>query len=590
MKPVRAWATWLGANLVYVAFHPWLADGASPARSVAIMLAWLILPAWGWPMPAGTTRAGPWAWLATLVVRSTTWTIAVLVVTRIPGVTPGQVAAWNILWLVTNAGFASAWRRRRATPLPLLARSQVLPAAVAFLGAGALYSAGAARIVPPQVDHDLEAQATGYGLITRLEPLLLTDRHTTYYFAHPPLLHLYVAGSFLLHGALPALEPYDAASRRARDAMAGRPIEAVLGDTITLPSRSGSWVTAAFDDSTYQLTALEGGSPVRESVERVELARIYGTYQRQPRQLETRAPSILLAALTVTLLALHAGHIARRPWLGVLVAATYATSPEVVVRSSYGGYFAIGAFFSVLMLLAFEHWRGRPGRRAAALPIGIGALAALSDHKLVILPLAMALVLFATHSPGGHGWAIAARLRRAAAHPVVAGFLLGTALYWAFGLAIAPGAFLEDHVRSHLVDRVTHTNPLGYGGYATPLGVWMELVRHTGYLLVPVALLLLARDLWRPPGGPHPGRPARELWLVWLAIGAVAFTVIDWRMTKHLMPLLIPLHLALVPSRRAPAWRVILPVATMVVLLAWNAWTLGAIWDDFASFRVTPAW
>ncbi len=68
-----------------------------------------------------------------------------------------------------------------------------------------------------QVDQDLEVLATGFGLLTRFEPLLLTDRHGVYFFAHPPLLHFYVAGSFLFQGSLDELETYDEASRRVRD-------------------------------------------------------------------------------------------------------------------------------------------------------------------------------------------------------------------------------------------------------------------------------------------------------------------------------------------------------------------------------------
>jgi hypothetical protein len=105
-----------------------------------------------------------------------------------------------------------------------MTRAEFVVGSALFLGAGLLYFVAATRIVPPQVDHDLEVQATGYGLVTRFEPLLLTDRDTIYYFAHPPLLHLWVGGSFLLQGELESLRFYDDVSQRARAARGDRPL------------------------------------------------------------------------------------------------------------------------------------------------------------------------------------------------------------------------------------------------------------------------------------------------------------------------------------------------------------------------------
>ena len=161
------------------------------------------------------------------------------------------------------------------------------------------------------------------------------------------------------------------------------------------------------------------------------------------------------------------------------------------MRSSYGGYFAIGAFMAILMLLAVERWPEWTGWKQAALPVTVGALAALSDHKLVLLPASIALwmVLVAWQSRSA---TFVSAVQRAATQPVVVGFLLGTAAYWAYGLAIAPQAFWTDHVRSHLVDRITHENPLGYGGYATPMGLWLEFIRHTAFVVLPAALAFLS--------------------------------------------------------------------------------------------------
>jgi hypothetical protein len=61
-------------------------------------------------------------------------------------------------------------------------------------------------------------------------------------------------------------------------------------------------------------------------------------------------------------------------------------------------------------------------------------------------------------------------------------------------------------------------------------------------------------------------------------------------MTKHLMPILLPLHLALTPDRNAPTWRVAIPVAALLLVLSYNAWEVWGLAQDFSGFRVTPDW
>jgi hypothetical protein len=172
-------------------------------------------------------------------------------------------------------------------------------------------------------------------------------------------------------------------------------------------------------------------------------------------------------------------------------------------------------------------------------------------------------------------------------HPALIGFAAGLLLFWIWGLLIAPAAFIQDHVLDHFVSRITHVNPLGYAGYATPAGLWMEFIAHTAYVLVPAALALLIHDLWV---GRTDDASSRGVWLTWILLSGIAFTVIDWRMTKHLIPLTIPIVLAVTPARRAPLWRLSAAGVVLVVALVLNVSMLAALVRDFASFVVTPAW
>ncbi|UPT74412.1 MAG: hypothetical protein M0D55_01290 [Elusimicrobiota bacterium] len=389
-------------------------------------------------------------------------------------------------------------------PRALLPRRETALAGLFLFAASyALYFQGATRHVPALDDQDYEAQGTGWGLLTSLSPELKTDRGTPYYFAHPPLVHFYVAASFAGWNRL------DKLARYAKD----------------------------------------------ETVEA-----LYAEFRRDPELLPTRAANVFLAALTVALLGAWAARLSGKTWLGVLVAAAYGSNPEVFVRSSYGGYFAGDAFALLSLMLASS-------RADFALA---GAFAALANHKLVFLPLALA------------AW----RLReKREIHPALLGFMAGTALFWAWGLAIDARVFWIDHVRSHLLDRIAHDNPLGYGGYPDPAELWLQLSRHTGYLLLPLGAWALADGLRRGKE-----RALLAPWAAWMLMTALAFTVIDWRQTKHLMPLLLPLFLA--PARWASFGRDQLraTAAIMLALLAWNARAVAALCRDFAGFNVTPGW
>ena len=78
--------------------------------------------------------------------------------------------------------------------------------------------------------------------------------------------------------------------------------------------------------------------------------------------------------------------------------------------------------------------------------------------------------------------------------------------------------------------------------------------------------------------------------VVWMALTAVAFSAVDWRQTKHLMPLMLPLCLA--PAHWAATGRVarLVVAVALAALLLWNLCALGGLAADFAVFRVTPAW
>jgi hypothetical protein len=583
---LETWFLVAAVNVFFALFHPCLGVLASLpaiARSLVVNATLFLVPAAGWERLAGPPTRMLGMRLARVMGISTVAFFGLLGVVRVLGMELTHTLSWNVLWVIADIGCVTMLTRRcRVRRRSLLVRERIA-GGLTFVLAYAFFFWGATRVVPPQEDHDLEVLATGYGLLTRFEPLMLTDRHDVYFFAHPPLLHFLVGGSFLLHGSLDELGHYDAASQRARALRNGQSFSAPSG-VVRLANDKNTYRVDGIEGSNYQLVSAMTGAVTSVPVEKVELAGIYERYNSFPHLLQARTPNVFLGATTVALLALWGARISGRWWMGLVGAVAYATSPEVFVRSAYGGYFAIGAFSSVVILLAWERWIRWPAWSRAPLPVLTSTFAAVADHKLVFLPATLGLVTLVRTWSGGTSecW-----LRRV---PVAAvGFALGTFLFWCWGFSVAPRSFVEDHFHNHLMDRVVHLNPLGYGGYPATGALWREFSAHTGYLLVPVSTLMLVVDLFRRRRG-TPYKPSTGVWLTYVALMSGAFTLIDWRMTKHLVPLMVPLCLGLMPDRGAPRWRLAVPLMAGLVVAIVNVWFLAGLVQDFKAFTVTPAW
>ncbi|HXV63968.1 MAG TPA: PA14 domain-containing protein [Vicinamibacteria bacterium] len=563
-------------NVPFVLFHP---DRAlvelGLLRSLAVNLVLFLAP--GLPVAvAFFGRRANGLWLPWGLTFSLSLFVAIVSLFFLAGVPLTSGTAWNATWILTNVGLvAVTLSRRLGSWSPRFDRRTWTLAGSSFLGSYLLFFFGAERVVPPQSDHDFEVQGTGYGLLTRLEPFLLTDRETFYYFAHPLLLHIYVAGSFLYFDEMDHLAYYDAASRRALAAERGEPFEppATLGDRRIVEVL----------DSDYVVDPPLTNGRDRIPVTSLEMRMIYQHYADAPHTLATRSPNVFLAAVTVSLLVLWVSRIAPT-WVALLAGMAYATSPEVTVRSSYGGYFAISNFLVLLTLLSLEKFIRRPERYSYATCFLTACLAALANHKLILLPMAVGL------------WQVVrtpklwrSNVLRASLNPVVLGFGFGTAVYWAYGMAIDFDAFWLEHVRTHLMDRLVHHNPLGYTGYPGPVALWIELWKHTAYLLLPIGILALVLGTWEAIERGETDS-LMGLFLFWTVITAAVFTSVDWRMTKHLMPLMLPLHLAPILWAGSRIGRLRLVGLLFSVIVVWNWTAFHGLIVDFHAFRVTPEW
>jgi hypothetical protein len=469
--------------------------------------------------------------------------------------------------LVPLAAGAFALGKARGGGIPRVSRGAAYAALAAFL----LAAWAGTCVVPPLEDQDMEVQGTAYGIVHELRPICLTNRSTLHFFAHPPLLHVWNAATLTLSGELDDVRAsYDAAvqERASLPDEARRPsfarAFAALRDPGERPDRSLRWARS-----------------------------VYPGFLAHPALVGTRAPNFALAALLAALTFAALRRIGAPPADAALLTAAQTTLPEIFVRSAYGGYFAISAvtFLVAAWLAASGEARGK---------LASGMLAMLANQKSVVIGAA----------------STAAGLRRAM--PLLLGLAVGAALFAAWGLSIAPEEFVADHLRDHGFARVAisggaHDAPRHPGAptYPSRAGLWLEFARHSGILwTLAVATACgagLARTVRRRRGGEAAGAAeasgAREspgveegdrllrVALAWTLIGAVLFTWIDWRQTKHLAKLVPAMSLLLGGLAAAAPRPARLALRGAIVLsLVWNAVMIVRLAGDFGSIAPSPMW
>jgi hypothetical protein len=392
----------------------------------------------------------------------------------------------------------------------------------------------AAVVVPPLEDQDMEMQATAHALATRQVPMTLTNRSTAYYFAHPPLVHFWQAGTFALSGRLSRVAFYDEAGRRtARAPFVEPPSEAPL---VRRPH--------------YE-----------------EWKPLLRRFLAEPQLWPARQVSVLLGALAAGLLATLAASLTASTAAGVVLAAVMVTFPETLVRGAHGAYYAATVLLALVILDALDEERG-----SATAMLG-SALAFLVDQKGLMVPAAWALA-----APAGTG------RRRFLA---LAGGLLGAAAFVAYGLAVDAPTFLFDFVREHVTRRLSGTD-IRFAGdaarfYPSIGELWAEYIGRYGFAFVAWAVVAVGIALRRP-------RPKARAAAAAVLLGALVFSLVDWRQTRHLALVTAPAMIAIAESwPRSPGWRRAALIAA-VALLVRNLWAAWPLLSSFESLRPRAGW
>jgi len=569
----------------------------------------------------GRGLLGRWS-LLWIVAGSTVVFLAVVVVSHLGDGPAAGHFAWNATWIVTNVTLLLGLL---VGELPRLSKvfedRHVWTGVAAFFVTYMVLLYGALCIAPSMEGLDFEGQGTAAGLLNHLEPRMLTDRDTTYYFAHPPLLHCYIAGSFLYLDQLDRLDVFEEAWDRVDRAEKGLDVQPAVTE---FDRQENTWLVRRADPddmfaTRHRITGQEGaeylvdpplavtGPPSRMQENRgrargarvrvldFELQMLHDHFRFHPRWLATRIPNVFLASLAVGIMAWWIGRMTGRGRLALLVVAVFASSPEMFVRSVCGGYTASNNLLMLGILLLAERWAVRRDRSAWIDCLLVGILAGVANQTLIPIVAAVVAWELLRITPRWSRKAVAGALL----NPVAVGFVVGTLLFWIYGFVVSPRIFWMEHIRHHLIDRITHVNPLGYEDYLILPGLWDEFLHHSGYILLPLGLVALILLCWRRSNaiesalGGEQSRGWREmpgLWTLWTLLTAVAFSLVDWRQTKHLMPILLSMHLA--SARWATTSRIALVSVTVLLVgqLLWNFSMLGLLVSDFKVLTVTPAW
>lgn len=404
----------------------------------------------------------------------------------------------------------------------------------------------ALRIVPPLEDHDSETQGTAYGLMHKLEPYMVTNRHAVYFFAHPLLLHFYIGNSFLL------LDELD-------------------------------------EVSYYYDSALEGEKTVDKTNARELLDNIwkrdFQKFVANPHLLATRMSNLFFSVLIFYFLFLFLYSATDSYLLSLSGPVLYFTFPEVFVRSSYGGYMAIENFSTLMIayLFFFKERFQSNNYCNATLFLFSGLFGGFASQKILIVVIAMVIWDFTGHD--GTFWE---KARASLKNRIVQGILLGTILFWGYGFLVDSRTFIEDYLKQHAVYRFrlddvrfTFSNKIWYPSIGD---LWKEFCGHLGFPFLFVALPITVYTLFRI-------KLRESFFGLWFMVGAVLFSITDWRQTKHLMIIILPLIIAMIIYiSKSRQWVRIVFFFIFVFLVQNNLRVIISLAKDFSTVSPSPIW
>ncbi len=391
---------------------------------------------------------------------------------------------------------------------------------------------------------DLQGQAAGYGVVKHLRPYFYQERTSIYEFSLSPLGYSFLGNVYTLTGRLESLRPY------------------------------------------YDLAVLtQQMKKIPEQTRQKILAPIpveYPYFEHNPFLAESRAGSCCIAAGLIIIFGLILYKSTNDRVLTILGTVLFLTFPEMLVRLTYG---PIGMYYGLCFLTIWEatwHRNGYPSTKYEFIgAMIVGLFLYILYHKGIFFPLALLIrevILFVKEGRKKE------EIKYIVFEPFFIGFGMGMVIHYTYGLALDPGGFIQDHAIMHFLGRYyfgTEAAP----GYLSLTGLWVEYYRFLGPPFLPIALVAAAYFLIKNPENKE------SLWSFWFFTGAVLFSLVDWKCTRHLAMLTAPLTVATIifTSRFKSPWRLAF-IIVFCWVIGYNSWTIYQMTQDFSYITPTPMW
>jgi len=270
-------------------------------------------------------------------------------------------------------------------------------------------------------------------------------------------------------------------------------------------------------------------------------------------------------------------------FLGILGGIIYIFTPGIFIRSCFSAHFAFTNYF--FLLLAYQYINPKQfmiskDKRNLLLIIP-GVMAALINQKIIIIIGAIGIACGMQFFNNSKKPTSLKRLIMD--EPIIQGYFLGTLLFWCYGFFIDHQAFILSHIRVHTIDRLLHINTMFAEDYPSIFRLWLEFIIEFPYFILAfIGLLFGVRTYFRD---------RINIFLLWFFCGAFIFSIVDWRLTDHLVYIVPPLIIMLMIfiSKQGKTLQNIF-ITCIFVCLTYSVWLDAALVSHFNTYVPTGGW
>lgn len=465
-------------------------------------------------------------------VYSTVISMALFAVSVFMRLPLGQLSYLAALLFLGNFFLVFNCLKKKEIVFAKMGKRFYLFAAMAVAVAGGLSFWGAVRVVPVLQDHDAVMECPAYGLAKTLKPYCIETR-VPFYLAKGPTSHFIYAFPLVLTGNLERVKHYYDTSMAA----------------LALPD-------------------------YKKNIVRMWHSEFKRWFPRQTDRVivETRTTSIFISIMLALLVFAIIAEIVNAHSLAFVLSFIFLTLPEIFVRDSYAGYQNISNLFLLLAIYLFirncEDW---------STPL---LLATVNQKCVIVLGLAVGFWLLYNKT----------NFKKILRNKTLIGLVIGMLLLYAYGFLIHPQSLLEDQFQRHGIDRLLHQNPIAGMNYPSLGGLWTMFAFNYGaffLILFLVSAVLLFRN--------RRAFPRALLLLFIVASTALVFSLVDWKMTKHLDLMVPAMMLVIAYGFKDRFWRIsqkyrVMVWALMGLIVINNGWIILKLAENFSWLKVTPIW